>query len=226
MISKLKEKKPMSLAQWAYISIKDYIINNNLEPGSQLNIEELTLELNISRTPVREALIRLKQEGIVTSMPRVGFFVSGITKKEFDDLFELRLLVECYVAEQAAKRMSDKTLESLEKTLERSNLLVQEGKTKEFNQLEIIFHNTIIESLHNNRISAVMNSVEDLLYKERLIAIGSLENVKQSVVEHEKILKAIQNRDFVLSNRAMEEHLLNVKIRLEKILDFQDSESQ
>ena len=47
MISKLKEKKPMSLAQWAYISIKDYIINNNLEPGSQLNIEELTLELNI-----------------------------------------------------------------------------------------------------------------------------------------------------------------------------------
>ena len=218
-------KKPLNLTEWAYISIKQYIINNKLEPGSQLNIEELALKLNISRTPIREALIRLKQEGMVVAVPRVGFFVCGMTKKEFDELFELRKLIECYAAEQATSRMSDKELNELVKTQEQGYLMAQEGKIKEFNHLEEKLHNSIIDSLHNKRISDVLSGVADLFYKERLVAMGSIENVRESAIEHGKITDAIKARDAELARKMMDEHLSRVKERLEKIMDFQESKS-
>lgn len=213
-------EKPMDLTQWAYIAIKEWIIDNEIEPGSQLKIEELTATLNVSRTPVREALLRLKQEGIVISVPRVGFFVYGMTKEEFEELFELRQIIECYAAEQAAYRMSDKEIANLMDIQERSNLVMQKGKIKEFNELEIELHDTIIQSLQNKKIDNVMSSVADSLYKERHIAMGSMDNLSKSIIEHGKIVKAIQMRDGSLSRKLMREHLSKVKDRLEQIIKF------
>jgi DNA-binding GntR family transcriptional regulator len=94
MIVVMKTTKPKDFKTWAYESIKDLIINNQFGPGTQLKVEELENSLNISRTPIREALLALQNEGLIEIKSRVGFFVKGITKKEFNDLFEMRELLE------------------------------------------------------------------------------------------------------------------------------------
>lgn len=215
--------KPMGLTQWAYMSIKQRIINGQYKPGNQLNIEELTAEMGISRTPVREALLRLKEEGLVSAVPRVGFFVCGMTREEFDELFELRQLIECYAAEQAASRMSEKDLSDLADLQKRSADMVQKGKLKQFNKLEEELHGRIIGSLQNHRISDVLGSVADLLYKERVYAMSSPDNVRQSVDEHDRIIKALQARNAVRARQSMADHLHGVKARLAEMMDFMGS---
>lgn len=216
------KRKPLDLNEWAYMTIKMQILNNKIKPKDQLNIEELTKTLNISRTPIREALLRLKQEGLVIAAPRVGFFVSGITQRDYNDLFILRQLIECYAAQESAEKMSDKDLEKLERIQKRSKVLVKKKKIKEFNQLEIQFHSMLIESLNNKRIQSVIDSIADLIYRERFYALNSDENVEMSLIEHGDIFSAILAHDAKRAYEAMKTHILNVKSRVEKLVEFQE----
>lgn len=222
MNDELNLKKPLDLNEWAYMSIKMRILDHEIEPGSQLNIEELSKELNISRTPIREALLRLKQTGLVVSASRVGFFVCGITKEDFENIFELRQLIEAYAAEKAAANMTDKEITALVRLNERCKAMIERGKIKEYNQYETQLHDAIIDSLGNNKIREVMNSVGDLLYRIRIIAMGSLENINFSILEHQKFISAIKDRNPEAAHKAMGEHIFSVKNRLKQIVDFQD----
>ena len=213
-------EKPMDLTNWAHLHIKQAILENEAEPGSQLKIDELAEKLGVSRTPIREALLRLKQEGMVISVPRLGFFVYGMTKKEFKDLFELRQIIECYAAEQAAYQMTDKEIAKLIYIQENCELFITTREITEFNKLEIELHDKIIHHLKNKKISNVMESVSDSLYRERHIAMSSIDNVSSSITEHGKIVRAIHMRDGLLSRKAMQDHLEKVKERVGHLIKF------
>jgi len=214
-------KKPLNLNEWAYQTIKMRILENDIRPGSQLNIEELSKELEISRTPIREALLRLRQNGFVVSFSNVGFFVCGISKEDFEDAFELRKLIESYAIVKFVERSTDVEMRILVGIHEKCKLMAAQGDAKAFNEYDIRLHDLIIDCLGNKKMKLIYDNLADLLYRLRVYALKSSENITQSVVEHDRIILAIESKDAALAYQAMEQHIVNVKNRLSQIVEFE-----
>ena len=91
-----------------------------IKPGSQVHIEDFIEILQVSRTPIREAFLKLAGEGLIEIRPRVGYFVVDITEQEIRDLFEIREIVESRAAKKAACQLSEQELESMKDLMERN----------------------------------------------------------------------------------------------------------
>ena len=211
-------KRPMDLTEWAYNSIKQLILNNTLTANSQLHIDEMAAQLNISRTPVREALMQLQNKGLVRIVPHVGCFVCSITRVEFCEVFELRALIESYAARRAVETMTEEELTCWVEHVNRSESAVRQGDLREFNVLETIIHDSLIVNLNNRRILDVMDMVADNIYRERMIAMGSMDNVERSLEAHRAVVEAIVNHQPDEAARLMQQHVRNVQRRIEKIV--------
>ena len=211
--------KHSDLKDWAYDVIKEAILAFQFAPGVQLHIQELAKQMDISRTPIREALLRLENDGLVRAVPRVGFFVTEITRSDLRELFELRGLLEGYAAQEAASLLSDDDLAHMDRLFENSVSAVERGELKEFLEAETALHTFLIEHCGNSRLIQVMESLKDLTYRERILSIESLDNVRESCVEHQAILDALHKRDGALAGERMRVHIRNVKRRL---LQFPD----
>ena len=211
-------QRPMDLTEWAYNSIKQQILSNTLPANAQINIDDMAARLNISRTPVREALMRLQSKGLVRIVPHVGCFVNSITREELSEVFELRAIIEAYAARCAATTMSEEQLQQWVDHVNKSEAAVRQGDLPEFNVLETTIHDVLIENLHNRRILDVMDMVADNIYRERMIAMGSMDNVERSLEEHRQVVDAIVSRNPEAAARLMEQHVRNVQARIEKII--------
>lgn len=214
------ENKPSNLKDWAYDTIKQLILTLNVKPGEQLHIEDLSKKMKVSRTPIREALLKLESEDLVEANARVGFFVKRITKKDLDELFEIREITESYAAKKAALLVKDSDVAWIDKLQKEAVRAVKKGKLNEFNEKEIALHTFIIEKSQNQRLLKLVESIKDLTYRQRLLALESMDNVKKSLTEHQKIINALQNRNSNLAAKLMSNHISAVKNRMLAILDM------
>jgi len=212
--------KPSALKDWAYDTIKESILNLRVPPGAQLHIEDLADQMGVSRTPVREALLRLESDGLVRAVPRVGFFVTEITRRDLEDLFELRALLESFAAEKAASLLTDDELARVDRLLEASVSAVEQGDMDRFLETEIAFHTLFIERAPNRHLIAMMESLQDLTYRERVLSLESLKNVRESLNEHQRIVEALHQRDGELTGRLMREHICAVRDRMLQFVDL------
>jgi len=213
-------RKPAALADWAYATIKNAILNLDLPMGAQVRVEGLAEQMEISRTPIREALLRLEKDGLVRAEPRVGFFVTEITRRDLAELFEIRQLLEGHAVKTATSETTDADLARLDRLLEQGETAVKEGDLDQYLQVEIDFHAFLLERAPNRHLSAIMGSVQDLTYRERVLSLRSLDNVHQTLLEHRRILDALHERDGELAGRMMAEHISAVSLRLSQFLQL------
>ena len=214
--------KPSDLKNWAYETIKRKILDVEVSAGDQLRIEFLAEQLGTSRTPIREALLKLESEGLVRAASRVGFFVQGITKKDLQELFELREILESYAAEKAAVSIDVKDIEKLEGYQTRARKAVTAGDRTEFMNMEIEIHSLILREAGNIRLIQMIDSIKDLIHRERVLSLQSSENIDESFNEHQQIVNAISRKDAKLAGRAMRSHILAVKKRMLGFLQLPD----
>jgi DNA-binding GntR family transcriptional regulator len=189
-------------------------MNLDFRPGEQLHIEYFTEKLEVSRTPVREAFLRLATEGLVDVRPRVGYFVSAITEQDIYDLFEAREIVETLAARQAASALTDEDLDQIRDLMQQSSQAVENEDYDLFLEKEVQFHEMLQKHVHNKRLLAFMDSLNDLTYRERVLSTHSKENIEKTIIEHNRIMDALLKRDSEDAGRRMAEHLENVKQRL------------
>ena len=220
----LKSKKPSDLKNWAYETIKRGILNVEINAGEQLRIESLTEQLGISRTPIREALLKLESEGLVRAVSRVGFFVCGITKKDLRELFELREVLESYAAEKAAGFLDQEDIQMLKGYQKRAGEAIKEGNTAEFMEMEISIHSLILRKADNNRLIKMIDGIKDLIHRERILSLQSSENIRESFKEHSRIIEALKNRDPKAAGKMMRSHILAVQGRLMGFLDLSNGQ--
>jgi DNA-binding GntR family transcriptional regulator len=214
------ENKPLNLKDWAYETIKQLILTYNVEPGEQLHIEDLSKKMKVSRTPIREALLKLESEDLVEANSRVGFFVKEITKKDLLELFEIREITEGFAARKAALLLEDADLAWINKLQKEAVAAVKAGDLNKFNEKEIALHTFIIEKSQNQRLLNLVESIKDLTYRQRLLALKSIDNVKKSLGEHQEVITALQNRNSKSAYKAMSDHISSVKNRMLDILDI------
>ncbi len=206
--------KPSALADWAYSTIKESILNLKIVQGTQLHIDQMADQMGTSRTPIREALLRLERDGLVRISPRVGFFVTELTRRDFVETFEIREMLESRATFQAASALSKEDISFLDQLLEKSESAVDRSDLKKFLEYEIKLHTFIVRHAHNRRLAAMMDSIRDLTYRERILSLESLDNVRASLTEHRKIVQALRNHDASLAARLMSEHICAARDRI------------
>lgn len=201
------------LSDGVYESIKEFIMARRISPGAHVNIEQLGRDLQVSPTPVREALARLEADGLVTKEPNRGYFVAPLLdERSVVQLFEVRLLLEPHLASKAAQHASDEHLTALQHSLDQMREVVEAPVDTVRLYRTIIdedtaFHETIARAALNDLLKDMLLRLRAHLHLYRLkLHEWNLVGVP-TIREHEQILAALRARDAAGAAAAAAEHV-------------------
>jgi DNA-binding GntR family transcriptional regulator len=181
----------------AYSGIKGMILSGQLHPGHKLVHEDLATTLEVSRTPVREALERLFQEGFVTRQPRRGFYVGAIAKDEARELYDAREAMELHALSVtlALGPISRRAINDLSEYVDRYNVLLKEGSIRERVLVDVLFHLKLAELSGNRYIVLLLaRTFERITLKRRTEGYRS-DRGREAADEHAQLLRLLRQNN-------------------------------
>jgi len=210
-IGLIVEQRENNKQEFAYSEIKKLIITNKLQPNTLLVERQLSEQLGISRTPVREALKQLTSEGLTEFIPGKGVFVTNITFEDFINISEVREALEGMSAKLCTLKKDEETLERLEK-----NLIVFEEalNNEDFDQsveYDMAFHYIVISGANNPKLEALLTAIYDQINRFAFTTVSDAERQRMSLAQHKKVLEAMKNDDVELAEKLTREHIIDVK---------------
>jgi DNA-binding GntR family transcriptional regulator len=209
-----------NLTERVYGSLKQSILDNRIPPGTKLRENELKDKLGVSNTPIRAALHRLGQEGLVEGVPRRGFFVIREHAATFEEMLDLREVLEGLAVRYLA-RLSDRQgiVKDLRASLEESWACLRRRDHNGYVHTDIRFHEIIRECLASEKLKAHLRNLFDYIRVLRMWGIPSLERMRTSLREHRAVLAAIERGNPAQAERAMRAHLDTAKRALRGKVD-------
>lgn len=205
-----------SLAGDVYEAIFQQLMSLRIAPGSRITVDNLVKEFNVSHTPIREALGRLEGEGLVIKTHLIGYRAAPqITRRRFDELYELRLLLEPAAAAKATAGLDDARLAVLREAA--GVMTRREGRDERlrysnFARQDAIFHDRIMEFAQNELIRETLSHQHTHFHIFRLMYHSRV--TEEALDEHETILSAFAAGDAAAAERAMYVHIENSRDRL------------
>jgi DNA-binding GntR family transcriptional regulator len=203
-----------SLARQAYEALKQDILTCELRPGAQIFEGALAARYGMSKTPVREALNLLVQEGLVQVLPRRGYLVAPITLRDVQEVFQLRLLLETAAAELAAVHITEEQLRQLRALVEVRYTYGDRASYARFLRANRAFHVAVAAASGNSRLAAfVERLLEDM---ERILHLGLdlRDSAEEMAAEHAALVDALLRGDGALARRVVTEQLQNSRKRV------------
>lgn len=195
----------LSRAEHAYQQILTGIRSGELAPGSRIRETELATWLEISRTPVREAILRLQSEGLISHAPRKGMIVSELDYQEIMELYHMREVLESTAAGLAAKHASEPEICALQDIVQQQGQNLDDVERQ--SQHNRIFHNALYHAAHNRYLLNSLNALRDamsLLGATTYVVPG---RAKTALAEHELIVQAIAAGDAQAAEQAARQHI-------------------
>jgi len=211
-------QNPSLIRGQIYNRIKQEILSGNISPGSRVLEGRLAKQVNVSRTPVREALHALEMEGILESFPRVGYRVRQITWEEAIEINEMRAVLEPLAARKAIESEDQSYIAVLEEVLIQSEEVAKQDKTDSFLKYDTEFDEIIVRA---SGIKTLLDIWATLRHRLRLYRIGaqnSPDAIKRSVKGHWRILECLKTRDQEGVKKAISEHLEDSKQDIKRIM--------
>ncbi len=209
----------ISLRTLAYDAIKKAITEMDIYGHPQeirLDERQLSQELGVSRTPIREALTLLEQEGFVRSVPRRGLFVVRKSKREIIDMILVWAALESMAARLAAERASDDDLERLRHAFDEFQTEKPEEHPEEYSQANIKFHQTIIRLGGCRLIGEMTENLFIHMRAIRAVSMRQQDRARRSIEEHMGIIAALEARDADRAGRLVREHTQGLAAHVEK----------
>lgn len=209
-----------SMVVAAYDLIKERILNNEYEPGFQALEPEIAEELGMSRTPVREALIRLSNEGLVEVIPRRGFRVVPLSPADMKEIYQVLTALESMAAEVLARRKPTlEELEPMEQAVEALNDALRNDDLDAWAVADEQFHRSLLELCGNQRLASMAATVYDQAYRARQISLRLRPKPWKSNEEHKAVLEAVKQGDWILARKIHGEHRRNASRVLTEVLE-------
>ena len=174
--------------------IREAIIDGRLEPGERLKEEELARQLGISRTPIREALLMLQVEGLITAEPNRGATVRAHSAEDLEDLYMLRALLEGHATRRAAGRIAEPDLERLRESCDRFDALSPTDELRELVRENLFFHSTILDLAGSARLAGMVRRVIELPLVYKSYIWYSPDQKRISAHYHRQIVTALARR--------------------------------
>lgn len=195
----------------AYRAIKAGIIGGAWPPGAPLREVELSQQIGVSRTPVREALRRLLGDGLVTFKPRQGASVATWSHGDLDEIFSLRAMLEAYAAEQAAARISTADLAELDRLAAAMKAAAGEGGDDMLQRIAAAnsaFHGLILSASGSRRLAALLHLLIELPLVMRTYHRYQADELRRSLNHHSEIVAALRAGDGDWAASVMRAHIL------------------
>lgn len=206
---------PLSLEKFAYETIKNAIITFQLVPGQSLVESELASKLGISKTPVRDALLRLEREGLVKKVAYKGTYVADITNKGIIDIFIIRAQLESLAARMVCEMFSDDDIKQAQGYINLMEELIQKGEIKAASEQNTQFHDLIISKADSEWLCQILANLDDHLKRYRILSNYQSGRLEKSTQEHQLVLNAISRKDADHAEKLMKHHILSVLEDLE-----------
>ena len=202
-----KSRGKMNLKDMAYTIIREKIVNCEYMPNQFMTETELTEMIGVSRTPIREAINKLEQEGLVQVLPKRGIMIKEITVGTINDMFEIRILVEPYLVETYGKDIPKEEIKrQLEIAADDTVLFYGKNGFRKDNELHQLFYS----ASHNSYFEEIMHRSYALNQRMRILSgMRSEERIRETQEEHYKILESMLNKEFAQAAQYMKEHLKN-----------------
>jgi len=201
-----------SLADRAYLAIRDRIVSLELAPGALIDERALVDGLGMSRTPVREALMRLAQERLVEVYPRRGMFVTGVDVRELARLSEVRAVLEPEAARLAAERATDAERAGL------SALVDEIAAADDLMGLDERIHRAVYRAAHNDLLEATLEQYYVLALRIWSIAGERAHELEEAVDAHRALLEAVVGGDGERAAETMRAHVENFEQAMHRVL--------
>lgn len=216
--------KDQSLNEKAYIAIKKNILSSEFLPGSRLHEEYLVNLFGISKTPIKLALSRLEQEGLVVVVHRKGTFVVDLTEEKIREIYSLREVLEGLACRLAAKNMSESQIREISNLVEKIEYKNNKMSIdlNDYIKLDQRFHMLILEASKHKMLQQAIANVFDLIHMFKLKSATLPGRQKESFEEHRKILVALKRKDAPEAESAMREHIQKIGAAFHNYVELND----
>jgi len=193
-----------------YNDLRVELVSLQRHPGEVISEAQIALSYGVSRTPVREAILKLSDEGLLEIYPQSGIFVSRIPLAALPEAIIIRKALEETTARMAAERATPSQILALQSILERQREASAAGDSGAFHQADEAFHATVADVAGYPGIWKYIQQVKVHVDRYRRLTLPQRGRMPKVIVEHETVLKAIEAHDAEGARRAMETHLENL----------------
>jgi len=209
-------EKSISMADIVFERIEDAILSGEFAAGDVVSELKLCKMLDVSRTPVREALTRLRQEGLVKESGK-GAIVVGVSKDHLFDIYDVRMRIEGLAAAKCASVITEEQLKELEETLELQEFYTAKNQPDSIKKLDSQFHEQIYSYCQSRTLETLLSELHRKVKRYRKTSVSNPERAVLAVKEHREIFEAIAAHNAALAEELVEKHIRNAKDSILKV---------
>jgi DNA-binding GntR family transcriptional regulator len=213
-----------SLGEHVFENLRQAIIRGDVAPGDRLVESRLAGVLEISRTPVREAIHKLEREGLLRKLPHGGFTVVHLSREDIEETFGIRCVLESYAARLVALNHSEEDLMPLEEKIREFHACLAKGLLEELPRINTEFHNLFYALSRSPKLIKLINDLRDQIFRFRRILLKMDNMARTSNEDHRNMLEAIRQRDADRVEKLVKEHIARGKKIVLKALEDRSSE--
>lgn len=200
-------EQPLPLRKQVFNYLRDNILSKSFTPDTRIVEAQIATQLGVSRTPVREALHLLEQEGFIESIPRVGYKVVQLDENELDEVIEIRRVNESLACTLAVKNYSDETLAAFRKNIIDTQKTMKQENSDQFLRCDEQFHEILALASGSRHLLSICQLLRRLMLRYRSRSVGFLESYQGILDGHIAIVAAYENRDEQGMIEGLNEHL-------------------
>ncbi len=206
----MNENKPVSRADFVFEALERDILSGTYPQGELLTELKLCQRMGVSRTPIREALNRLKQEDLLEETSH-GLIVRGITEQDIRDIYEIRLRIEGYATRLCTQRITEEQLNEMREVVELQGFYTERGGATHIRDADTRFHELVYRYCGSSVLGAILSELHRKVQRFRKISVENAQRARVAVREHADILHAMERRDADEAEQLTILHINNAK---------------
>lgn len=214
----------LPLRDVVFHTLREAILRGDLKPGERLMELQLAAKLGVSRTPIREAIRMLEQEGLAVTVPRKGAEVARMTLKDMEDVLEIREALDELAVRLACDKISPEQLERLRSVKKDFEMNTKSKDVKKIAESDVKFHDIIYEATDNPKLVSMLSNLREQVYRYRVEYLKDFGSYPVLIREHEAILEGLELRDCNKATTAMHEHVANQALAVKALIEQQDGQ--
>lgn len=220
----------LTLNMNAYLPLRDVVFNTlreailkgELQPGERLMELQLAAKLGVSRTPIREAIRMLEQEGLAVTIPRRGAEVAKMTEKDMKDVLQVREALDELAVSIACELITEEELEELAEAVKNFEDAIGTRDIKQIANADVAFHDIIYQASGNPKLVTILNNLREQIYRYRIQYLKDEKNYPNLLDEHREILEGLMQKDKELVTDSMRRHVINQAVAVKEMIAKQE----
>jgi DNA-binding GntR family transcriptional regulator len=205
-VDSLVSRATASCADEASDRLRQAIVEGKLRPNQRLVESEVAQELEMSRTPVREALKRLQVQGYLSKLPRGGMIVTDHSPSQIRNVYEIREALESTAIRLACQRATQEQVDKAAEYHARSSEAIRNRDVNQFIELNSAFHTELLSACGNEQLWSLIQTFRDHFFDRRLVRVFTAGDWRSMFTQHRRILEAVRQRDAHLAEKRVRQH--------------------